>query len=119
NEFMNRVNRLFTSQYEQELEDFTNQVNDLLLNQDISNYLNMQNLANKKFVMYQVAASSGSQAIDSIMRKSKGLLQILQQQEKDLLKAGKGLRSNIKKLKELEQRIDTEQIRTSIAELLN
>lgn len=117
--FIDSVRSLFTSQYEADLQSFTDQVQDMLLNQDITNYLNLQNLNNKKFVMYQVAPTSGSTAIDSILRKSKGLLQILQQQEKDLLKAGKGLRSNVKKLRELEQRIDREQIKKSIAELLN
>lgn len=117
--FINKVRSLFAPQYETDLQNFTNQVHDLILNQNIDNYLNLQSLNNKKFVMYQVAATSGNAAIDSILRKSKGLLQVLQEQEKELLKAGRGLKSNVKKLKELEQRIDTEQIRKSIGELLN
>lgn len=119
NSFLDSVNRLFSESYEKELQDFTNQVNDLILNQDISAYLNLQYLQNKKFVMYQVAPTSGNSTIDSILKKSKGLLQILQQQEKDLLKADKGSRSNVKKLQELSKRIDTVEINKSVAELLN
>ena len=119
NNFINTVARVFSPQSEQDLQRFTDQVHTLLLNQDIDNYLNLQNFSNKKFVMYQVAASSGSESIDSIRRKSKGLLQILQEQEKNLLKADRGLRSNVKKLKELEQRIDSSVLRDSVLDLLN
>lgn len=114
NSFIQKVQSLFNVQDEVNLIDFTNQVNDLLLNQNIDNYLNLTNLNNKKFVMYQ--ASPGS---DLLLRQSKGLLQILQQQEKDLLKAGKGLKSNVKRLRDLEQQIDTLVVRESILEFLN
>lgn len=117
--FIQQVRDLFTPQFERDLQRFTDQVQDLLLRQDINNYINLENLNNKKFVMYQVAATSGNSAVDSLMRKSKGLLQILQQQEKDLLKADRGSRSNVQKLRELEHKIDTEQIRNSVIELLN
>lgn len=117
--FINKVNSLFQPQYERDLANFTEQVNELLLNQDIDNYLNLETLKNKKFLMYQATGSSGNPNIDSILKKSKSLVQVLQQQEKNLLKVGRGSKSNVKKLKELEQQLDNARIQESIGELLN
>lgn len=118
-DFMEQVKTLFKPQDEIDLINFTNQVNDLLMNQNINSYLNLQQLNNKKFVMYQVSPNSGNEQVDGILMQSKNLLKVLQKQAKDLLKAGKGLTIDSKKLKTLEQRIDEAEISESIASFLS
>lgn len=107
-DFLDRVNSLFKTADEIALNDFTNQVKDLVLNQNINNYLNTSNYSDKKFVMYQATVNSGSNSIDELLKQSRNTLYILQQQEKNLLKAGKGLRSNVKKLGDLNQQLQAQ-----------
>lgn len=106
--FIDRVAGLFKTSDEIQLNEFTNQVKDLVLNQNINNYLNTSNYSNKKFVMYQATSDSGSSSIDDLLKQSRNTLYILQQQEKNLLKAGKGLKSNVKKLGELNQQLQAQ-----------
>jgi len=113
-EFIKKVGSIFKTQDEISLDNFTTQVKDLILNQNIDNYLNLNTLREKKFVMYQTAQSGTSQPLNTILRQSKNLIQILQQQEKDLLKANRGLKTNVNRLREIEQDLDEATITDSI-----
>ena len=117
--FIAKVQQLFSTKDELDLLNFTNQVKDLILNQDIDNYLNLNTLSEKKFVMYQAAQPTGVQYIDTLVRQSKNLIQILQQQERDLLKADRGLKANVNRLREIEQELDDATIKNSITTVLS
>ena len=112
--FIQKVARLFSNKNENSLIDFTNQVNDLLMNQNVDNYLNLEGLKEKKFVMYQANPISN----DLLLRQSKVLVQVLEQQERDLLRADKGSKSNVKKLKENGQKLNEAVLKNSIAEFI-
>lgn len=118
-DFIKKVETVFQSKHEADLINFTNQVKDLILSQNVDNYLNLNTLNEKKFVMYQVAQPTSNQPLDSMLRQSKNLIQILQQQERDLLKANRGLKTNVNRLKEIEQDLDEATIKTSIISVIS
>lgn len=84
-------NLVLNDDYRAKLEDLTLKVEDLLLSQDIAKYIDTTQYKGKKFRLYSVAPNQ--KTVSQV-----NLLNGLIEQEKTLLKIGKGSVTNLKKL---------------------
>lgn len=94
------------SQFYTDLENLTSKVEDLLLSEDINNYLNLGNLQTKKFKMYSL--KSGNTSIDSVRELTRRVVVSLLEQEKTLRSAKKGSQANVEQLKDLERKLNNQ-----------
>lgn len=94
------------SQFYSDLESLTSKVEDLLLTEDVNNFLNLENLQNKKFRMY--SAKSGNVSIDAVRELTRRSVISLLEQEKTLRSAKKGSQANVEQLKDLERKLNNE-----------
>jgi len=93
--------------YRQKLEDLTTKVEDALLTNNLSNYLNTSNFDNKKFKLYSLNKSANPQH---------NLIKALQEQEKVLIKLGRGSAEQLHKLQGyLEKTLEETSVRDLIS----
>lgn len=96
--FIGFIKNIFLSDdFSQKLETLSIKVGDLILNRDLSKYINLEQLRNKKFNMYS-ANTSGSPSVDTKSNVYKLLIKTLLDQEKLLIKSGIGSRAQVQRL---------------------
>ena len=91
--------------YRQRLEDLTSKVEDMLLAKNVGNYLNTSNFDNKKFRLYSLSKNP-----------QHNLVKALQEQEKVLIKLGRG---SAEQLHKLQGYLDKTLEETSVRDLIN
>ena len=91
-------NLSISDDFKKDLENLTIKVEDLILNQDINKYLNLEQTKSKKFRMYQTGQASGNPMLDSKATVAKLLVQVLLDQEKSLIRAGVGSTAEVQRL---------------------
>lgn len=101
--FFNNI--IVQDDFRRNLEKLTLKVEDLLLSKDISQYLNINQTRTRKFNMYQsTSQTSGDTALDAKATVMHTLVRVLMDQEKSMIRAGSGSRTEVQKLQDkLEQ----------------
>ena len=108
NLFMNFIGNLSLGEnYRQQLDNLTDKVEEMLLNKDIKNYINTEQFVNKKFRLYSVSP---------LNNPHHALVKALQEQEKILIKIGKG---SSQQLQELQSYLSSEMEKKVVKDLIN
>lgn len=88
-----------------DLENLTSKVEEMLLEQDVDNYLNLERLKTKKFKLYSIA-KAGNVEIDSIRDLARKTVAGLLEQEKALRRAKKGSQASVQALKDIDKKLE-------------
>jgi hypothetical protein len=113
--FADFFNKLTTNErFYANLENLTIKVEELLLSQDVNSYLNLGNTSTKKFRMYQLQGATGNVALDAKASVNRLLITALIDQERSLIKAGRGSSAEIKRLQDM---IEKEATKSSVLEI--
>jgi len=92
-----------TEQFYADLEVLTTKVEDLLISEEVGEYLNTGQFKTKTFKMY--STKSGNVEIDALRDLAKNSVSFLLEQEKSLRRAKKGSQSNVTQLKEIDKKL--------------
>lgn len=92
-----------TEQFYADLEVLTTKVEDLLISEEVGEYLNTGQFKTKTFKMY--STKSGNVEIDALRDLAKNSVSFLLEQEKSLRRAKKGSQSNVTQLKEIDNKL--------------
>lgn len=96
--FIDFINSIFTTDNSRTaLEQLTVKVGDLVMSQDVNNYLSLKQLSGKKFNLYS-APVSGVPSIDNKDAIVKLITKNLLEQEKSMVKLGTGSRAEVQRL---------------------
>lgn len=116
--FINFFRKLVvTDEYVERLNYLTESVQDLLIQQNLAQYLDLAQLENKKFKLYN-NRPSGSTTVDTQINIANDLLHSLQEQEKTLKKIGVGSSATILRLKAIQTTITSTLDRKSIFDMI-
>lgn len=99
------------------LNDLTEKVEQLIISKDVANYLNLDQLKNKKLQLYK-ATGSGDGKVDAVVTLLRGLTLSLTEQEKALRRGGQGSAHNIRILNQISEELADANLKKNIAEIL-
>lgn len=103
--FFNRI--VLQDNYKEQLDNLTDRVEDMLLSKDVSNYINSEQYTNKKFRLYSTS---------NVGNPHQALIRALQEQEKVLMKLGRG---SSDQMQQLQGYLATEMEKSTVRELIN
>lgn len=119
-EFFENLRNRYSEDYNTELNQYLNEVEELLSTEEISDLVNLENFKHNKLVLYNTGTSNT--AADKLRKIATGLAQQLQSTEKTLLGAGLGSKSSIRELDrvqgDLEHNLQVESI-LSLVSMVN
>jgi hypothetical protein len=106
--FINFFNKItLQGNYKEQLDTLTDKVEDMLLSKDVSNYINSEQYTNKKFRLYSVS---------NVGNPHQALIRALQEQEKVLIKLGRG---SSDQMQQLQGYLAKEMEKSTVRELIN
>lgn len=116
-EFFQNLRGLFRAEYSTELNQYLNEVEDMLSAEDISDYINISNFKDSTIRLYNVGNENSP--TNKLRKKATLLAYQLQDTEKTLLGAGVGSKSSIRDLDKVQRNLEDALTVESILSLIS